>query len=125
MVDFYVISAKHTNREHQYITLWRPEDKGYAWPLSWAGRYTEQQIVDALDYYHCGENVAIPCRVLDAMAVPVTPGTVDNDAGPVVLNNKVNWLKIMQHLSTFDPKPLRYPKPQFKGARRPKEQHHG
>lgn len=121
MVEFYVISAKHTNRDHKYITVWRPEDKGYAWPLSWAGRYTERQISDSPDYYHCGENVVIPCRVLDAMAVPVIPGTVDNDAGPVVLNSKENWLKIMQHLSTFDPKPLRYPRPQFKGARRPKE----
>lgn len=121
MLDFYVISVTHTNREHQYITVWRPDNKGYAWPLSWAGRYTEQQILESLDYYHNGENVAVPRHVLDGMAVQPTPGTVDNDAGPVVLNNKANWLRIMGHLATFEPKPLRYPKPQFKGARRQKE----
>jgi hypothetical protein len=118
MVEFYIISVKHTNREHQYITVWRPDDKGYAWPLSWAGKYSEDRVMASLDYYHDGSNVAVPCRVLDEIAVPVTPGTVDNDAGPVVLNNKENWHRIGQHLATFEPKPLRFPQPEYKGAPR-------
>ena len=116
MTDFYVISVTHTNREHAYITVWRPDNKGYAWPLSWAGKYSEQEIHASLDYYHQGGNVAVPCALLDGIAVAPTPRTVDNDAGPVVLNNKQNWALIMGWLSTFEPKPLHMPRPEYKGA---------
>lgn len=125
MSDFYVISVTHTQREHQYITVWRPDDKGYAWPLSWAGRYPHERILASLDYYHGGGNVAVPCNLLDEIAVPPTPKTVDNDAGPVVLNTKENWQRIIQYLATFEPKPLRFPKPEYKGAPRRKDQTNG
>jgi hypothetical protein len=118
---YYVVSVKHTQREQPYITVWRPENAGYAWPLSWAGRYPQSEIAASLDYYHGGDSVAIPCRLLDDMAVPTPPGTVDNDAGPVVLNSKANWALIMGWLATMEPRPLCMPKPQYKGARRRKE----
>lgn len=118
---YYVISVCHTQRDHAYITVWRPENKGYAWPLSWAGRYPQSEIMAELAYYHQGENVAVPCAFLDGMAVPPAPRTIDNDAGPVVLNNKANWEKIMAWLATMEPKPLHFPKPEYKGARRRKE----
>lgn len=118
MRDFYVISVTHTNREHQYITVWRPENKGYAWPLSWAGKYSEADIKEHPDYYHSGcSNIAVPCSLLDGMAVPPTPRTIDNDAGPVVLNTKENWKRILAALPW---PPQHQPKPQYKGARRQK-----
>ena len=118
---YYVVSVTHTNRDHDYITVWRPENKGYAWPLSWAGQYSHQAILDEMDYYHQGENVALPCKLLDEMAVAPLAGKIDNNAGPVVLNNKHNWAKIMSWLATFEPKPLRMPRPTYKGARRQKD----
>jgi hypothetical protein len=120
MSDFYIVSVKHTRRDQQYITVWRPNDCGYAWPLSWAGKYDETSIKARPDYYHNGyDSFAVPCEVLDELAVPVIPGTVDNDAGPVVMNNRDNWLRILAAIQwpTKD-----QPQPQYKGARRQKEE---
>jgi hypothetical protein len=116
--EFYVVSLAHTNREHAYISVWRPDNAGYAWPLSWAGKYTAEQIEANLDYYHRGDStIAVPCEVLDAISVPPTKGTIDNDAGPIVPNTKGSWYDIL-----FAPIwPLAHePKPQYKGARRAK-----
>jgi hypothetical protein len=119
MKEFYVVSIAHTRREHRYITVWRPENNGYAWPLSWAGRYSESRIMSSLDYYHNGsESIAVSCITLDQLAVPVIPGTVDNNAGPVVMNTKENWDRILYTMS-FQP-PCK-PKPQFNKEQRVKE----
>lgn len=113
--EFYVISVHHTQRWHQYITVWRPDNKGYAWPLSWAGRYPESVVAAHPDYYHSGfSNVVVPCEALDAVAVPPAPNTVDNDAGPVVLNNRANWQRILKALPWVPP---HEPKPEYRGAR--------
>jgi hypothetical protein len=117
--DCYIVSLKHTNRDHAYITVWRPENAGYAWPLSWAGKYSEADVLAERGYYHRGDDtLAVPCVCLDALAVPTPPKTVDNDAGPVVLNTWANWKRILESAL---PDPLHRPKPQCKGARRPKE----
>lgn len=89
--EYYVVNLSHASRATPFITVWRPECKGYAWPLSWAGKYPEDEVLAHLDYYNGGDNVAVPCEVLDAMAVETPPGMVDNNAGPVVLSNKANW----------------------------------
>lgn len=118
MRDCYIVSVKHTNREHAYITVWRPDDKGYAWPLSWAGKYSEADVLAQRDYYHRGDDtLAVPCMLLDALAVPPTEGTVDNDAGPVVLNNRTNWKCILEFAL---PELMHRPQPQYPGARRRK-----
>jgi hypothetical protein len=91
---FYVVNLSHLKSSDAYITLWRPECKGYAWPLSWAGKYAEAEIRSQLDYYNSGENVAVPCAVLDALAVAPRPGDIDGDAGPVVLNTAEAWKAI-------------------------------
>lgn len=116
---YYVVSVKHTRRDQDYITVWRPDDKGYAWPLSWAGKYTEAQINDGLDYYHNGfDSFAIPCGAMDALAVPPQPGAIDNNAGPVVLNTRLNWKCLIE---SAKPGAREKPEPQYKGARRRKE----
>lgn len=38
MADFYVISVHHTQRRDRYITLWRPDDRGYCWRTIVAGK---------------------------------------------------------------------------------------
>lgn len=115
----YVVSLKHTKRDDAYITVWRPDAKGYAWPLSWAGQYNQAQVLAERDYYHRGDDtLAVPCALMDALAVPPAKGTVDNDAGPVVLNTRTNWKCILEFAL---PDPMHKPKPQYKGARRQKE----
>lgn len=120
MTDCYVVSLKWTKRDTPYITVWRPNDSGYAWPLSWAGKYSEDVVRSNAKYYHRGDDtLAVPCEVLDALGVPPTPGTVDNNAGPVVLNNRENWTAI---LAGALPNPMMKPKPQIpRAARRPNQ----
>ena len=57
-MEYYIFSFKHTNKKDKYFTLWRPNNKGYCYPLQAAGRYTE-----LINGYHCndyGENIAVP-----------------------------------------------------------------
>ena len=95
-MEYYIVNLSHLKVSDKYVTVWRPDCKGYAWPLSWAGRYPEAEVRSHLDYYNSGENLAVPCAVLDALAVLPTPGDIDNDAGPVVLNNAQAWQAIQQ-----------------------------
>ncbi|WP_426110976.1 hypothetical protein [Massilia sp. PWRC2] len=119
MSAFYVVSVKHTQREQPYITFWRPDNKGYAWPLSWAGQYSEAEVAADLEYYHNGyDSFAIPCALMDSLAVPPALGTIDNNAGPVVMNTKLNWKFLIEFAK---PGVLAKPNPQYKGARRHKE----
>lgn len=119
-MDYYVISVHHTMRDHLYITIWRPDDCGYCWALSRAGKYPRDRVMQHLGYYNSGcSNVAVPCEVLDAVAVPPLKGHHDNDAGPVVENNRANWKLIQANVIA----PTQYPsRPEFKGARRIKEE---
>ncbi len=116
MADCYIVSTKHTRRDARYITFWRPDNCGYSWPLSWAGRYSSENVMASQDYYNNGHStVAVPCSVIDPMGVAPEPGMVDGDTGPVVLNNKANWTAILA--AALAP-PLHQPEPQYKGARK-------
>lgn len=119
MSDFYIVSLKHTHRDNEYISVWRPNNCGYAWPLSWAGKYSEQEIDANLAYYHNGQStLAVPCALLDSLAIAPAKGMIDSDAGPVVLNNRTNWRCILEFHKAD---PLQRPQPEYKGARRQKE----
>jgi hypothetical protein len=45
---YHIISLKHTKSNDTYLTLWRPDSKGYCWPISMAGEYTLSQVLDML-----------------------------------------------------------------------------
>jgi hypothetical protein len=96
-VDCFVLSLTHTLREHRYITLWRPENCGYTWALSDAGRYPQDHVLGQLGYYNSGESIAVPCSVLEHLAVAPVRGNHDNDAGPCVENNRENWKLLLAH----------------------------
>src|SRR4051812_1646912 len=85
---YYLVSTKHTKREDPYITFWRPNDAGYCWPLSWAGKYSRAEIQANRDYYISDNTFPVPCEVVDAIAGPPLPRLIDGDAGPVVDNTK-------------------------------------
>lgn len=109
--QYYVISVKNTHKNHRYITVWGPNNSGYHWALSGSGIYSQAEILDSLDYYNGGPNIAVPCSILDGMAVPPIKGHHDNDAGPCVENNKQNWERILKAVIA----PTKYPpKPEYK-----------
>ena len=55
---YYIISLKHTNKEDNYITLWRPDNSGYCYRQDHAGKYKE-----IIDGYHNGEGDSLPIEV--------------------------------------------------------------
>ena len=113
--EFYVVNLSHGHREHRYVTLWRPDDKGYAWPLPWAGRYPRARILESLDYYNGGENIAVPCEIVEQLAIAPEPGMIDGDAGPVVPNRKECWEVLLANKVAH----TKYkPKPMFRRVRR-------
>lgn len=93
----FIASVAHTQKGHKYITFWRPDNAGYAWPLSWSGRYCSQQVLEEMTYYNDGiHTIAVPVEVVEKLAIPPEKGMVDNDAGPVVLNTRENWNALVQ-----------------------------
>lgn len=120
MGDFYIVSLKHTMRSDRYITVWRPDDAGYAYPLSWAGKYHEDSVLNNLSYYNNGDTtIAVPCETLDRIAADPEPKTIDNDAGPVILNKTSSWRQILDNAIRPTPNSA---KPNCKGwARRHQE----
>ena len=82
-----------------YITFWRPNNANYAYPLVWAGDYTESQVIEGGSYYTTVEGVAlirfaVEREVAEAMSTAPHPGHIDGDTGPVVLNNAENRRKL-------------------------------
>jgi len=91
--DLYIVSLQERDlmRHRPYITVWRPECAGYAYPLSWAGKYTRAEVRESPGYLNNGDTtIAVPCAVLDAMAEAPRPGMIDGNAGPVVRKTPKN-----------------------------------
>ena len=55
---YYIISLKHTHKEDNHITLWRPDNSGYCYAQDQAGKYEE-----IIDGYHNGEGNSLPIEV--------------------------------------------------------------
>lgn len=119
MTDFYIVSLKHTRREDRYITLWKPNDRGYCFRTTNAGRYSEDMVRAHLGYYNTGCNIAVPCDVIDSRPVMTTPrDQFDGPDGPAFLNTEANWRLLLANV--IEP-PLYKPEPQYKGAPKQEE----
>jgi hypothetical protein len=102
--EFYIVDIRGQWDGQKYITFWRPNNSNYAWPLSWAGRYTKEQ-VDAEGHYYCNTNGSrkllrfpVPCDVVEAMATEQPDwGDIDGNVGPVVRKTKKTERKLRQH----------------------------
>ncbi len=85
-------------RRHPYISLWRPNNANYAWPLPWAGRYSKQIIDEHAAYYTRTDELKgssfirfpVPCSFIEALATAMPePGLIDGNIGPVLINDAV------------------------------------
>ncbi len=125
MPEYIVISVMHTLREHRYITLWAPNDCGYRWRLSAAGRYSHERIMSTLDYYNTGSNIAVPVAVVESLTRPGNPRdfdgvTLDMPVSELLAlpNNKAVWQTLLANVIA----PTKYKSyPKYPGARRRKE----
>lgn len=119
MTDFYVISLKHTRRTDRYVTLWKPNDRGYCFRTTNAGRYAEEMVRAHLGYYNSGTSIAVPCEVIDSRTVMTTPrDQFDGPDGPAFLNTAANWKLLLANV--IEPPPYK-PEPQYKGAPKQEE----
>lgn len=97
--ELYILSlqGRDLEKRHRYLTFWRPDHRGYAYPLSWAGKYTPAEVREKPGYLSNGETtIAVPCELVDSMSEAPAPGLIDNNAGPVVPNTKENLRRLME-----------------------------
>jgi hypothetical protein len=99
MTDFYIIDLRPSFAKNPYITVWRPNDAGYAYPLPWAGKYSKERVGERPGYYAARESsksgktdillrFPVPCAVVEALAIPrPRPSIIDGGAGPVLVND--------------------------------------
>lgn len=94
--EFYIVDMRpewQRPKRYPYITVWRPNNCGYAFPLAWAGIYTKECVDSAPGYYANAKgtgtlmNFPVPRAVVEALAIPAPrPGVVEEDVGPVLPN---------------------------------------
>lgn len=80
---YYLISLKHTAKNDDFITFWRPNDRGYTYYQEAAGKYTEIE-----EGYHQSENT-IPIEVSKIEHLFVDSPS-NYDKGRVLPNTKEN-----------------------------------
>lgn len=101
--QYVIVDLRREWARRQFLTFWRPDFAGYAYPLSWAGDYTKATVIEKDDYLtsrrysvatgkYTGkwERFAVLRSVAEAIGIEPPPGQIDGDAGPVVVNNKQN-----------------------------------
>lgn len=117
MPEFYVVSVKHSHKRDRYITFWRPDDKGYCFRLTRAGKYDLERVIAHTGYYNTGHSdIAVPVHIVDAITVQTTPkDMLDGPDGPAVLNTRANWRKLIAAVVAPTQNPI---KPEIMGRRK-------
>lgn len=82
-----------------YVTFWRPNNANYAYPLVWAGDYTEADVMQGGSYYttvESGSLIRFPIlrSHVEPMARAPEPGHIDGDTGPVIRNDSRTRAKL-------------------------------
>lgn len=118
---FYIASLKHTNAQHEHITWWGKNHRGYT-PVvgDYIGEYSHEdaaKLNDGFDY------IAVPIESVRTLLSPepyfrlANPARFYDQRGPVVDNSKTNWARLVA-MSMHEGR-LRVPKPvAFRGQRR-------
>lgn len=71
-MKFYLLSLKHSAGD--FLTWWRPDERGYCWSLDAAGLYTEEQAkkIEGQSTFNGARSVvAVPEDVAKAMSYRV------------------------------------------------------
>lgn len=112
--EYFIVSVKWTERREPYITLWGQDNSGYRGRIENSGRYKHADVMKHLGYYNNGHHtLAVPCELIEPLAVDIKPGWFDGEGGKWVPNNKANWDLILENSIA---KPKYPPKPRYRGA---------
>lgn len=72
MSEHYILSLKWTRTNEECVTWWGPDNSGYVISLANAGRYSEERVRSAPDYYDNREHtLAVRCEVADRHALRI------------------------------------------------------
>jgi hypothetical protein len=123
-VRYYIASAKHTVRDHEHITFWGPNHRGYVLVIKdgHTGEYTLAEAQRLNDGRDC---IAVPVDAVKALLSPEpyfrtykgTAARFYDTPGPVVDNTRANWDRLIG--ASLAEGRERKPKPEvFKGTRR-------
>jgi hypothetical protein len=97
---YYIASLKHTGKEHEHITWWKSDHRGYTPVSERAGEYTAMEAADLNDGFDC---IAVPVEAVKALQSP-TPFYYRSNgeahqfydyAGAVVNNTRANWNRLI------------------------------
>ncbi|KXV23870.1 hypothetical protein AD942_11090 [Gluconobacter japonicus] len=101
--QYIIVDLRSAWARKPFISFWRPDFAGYAYPLSWAGDYSRATVIEKGSYltrrrYSATtdrdtgkwECFAVLRSVAEAIGIEPPPGQIDGNAGPVVVNNKQN-----------------------------------
>ena len=94
MTEFFIVDLRPEWNSNPYVTLWRPDDAGYAYPLPWAGRYSKEQVDEGGSYYYGSKDhrtridrFPVPCEVAERLSTAKPAAhVIDGDVGPVLPN---------------------------------------
>lgn len=96
MKEYYILSVSHTYKVDSHILLWANNNKGYTFVVEEAGRYSEEKVLESLEYYNNGRGtLAVPCDIVDSMKT--RPDTKSGLNGSVVLHLKDNWKDFLRY----------------------------
>jgi hypothetical protein len=120
---YYIASLKHTQKHHEHITFWGPNNCGYTLVVGeTTGQYTRDQALKLNDGY---DNIAVPVESVKALCSPEPfyrrasgqAARFYDTPGPVVDNTRANW-NFLLSASLVEGRHQK-PKPEvYRGARR-------
>ena len=118
-MQYYIASLKHTHRDHEHITFWGPDWRGYT-PVvgERIGTYSEEDAAKLNDGF---DHIAVPIESVKALLSPEPywkPGARFYDQrGPVVDNTRAIWSVLIAARLPSDSQHKPKPEP-FRGQRR-------
>lgn len=101
MTKFYIASLKHTSKEHEHITFWGVDHRGYTPVIGeHCGQYSLEEAAKLNDGFDC---IAVPVATVQAMLSPEPyfrsykgeNCRFYDQRGPVVLNARGTWSSLI------------------------------
>ena len=83
----YIVSLTHTRKHEKYVTLWRPDNKGYCYSKQMAGSYENPQA----GYHDSQDNMPISEEKANELFESCM---YDGEYRMMIPNNKKTWTKL-------------------------------
>lgn len=101
---YYIVDLRDEFVNKKYVTFWRANNSNYAWPISWAGKYSRSQILSNISYYIVkdgeGNLIRFPVLCEDLQLIGLSEpdkGDIDGNVGPVLRTSEHVLDKLRQY----------------------------